>query len=463
MSGEKNRKDWLIYLSLTAAVIFGCYLRLRNIEGGGLWLDEAFSVATSDPDSSAMEVYRHTMKDVHPAFYQIVLWLHYKVFGYAEMSGRYLSAVFGVLLIPCMFCLARQLFDKQVGLISAWLTAGNYFFVYYSQETRSYALLVLLVTLSFVFFIAAFNKPSVRNIFLYTVVVAMLVNTHYFGYLAVVAQVLLFFCTGSKTCFDKKLYFKFILSGFFVFLTVLPGIFYLWENLEKRDSWIKQPLDDFFLNLFNGYFNNLTLSGAVAVLMIIGGVHLVGDNRRRDTLRVLFVWGCVCIVVPYVRSIWFQPVLTDRNLIGLLPPLLMLLAFCISLVKDRVIYWGVVVLIGIFSIVPIHKQNDHSSSQMRVVIKNMGENCSGCLVYSTWPNEMQGYAKVLGMKLKIRSLAEMENDVMSRNHPGNLFVISAHWTPAPPEDEMNKYGFHLAKFSSFGDSSINEYRSNPNN
>ena len=185
-------------VSLGAAMLFGCYLRLHNITVDSLWLDEAFSVATSDPDNSFLDVYKRTLIDVHPAFYQCLLWLFYKAFGFGEMTGRYLSVVFGVLLIPSIFYLGEQLFSKRVGLIAAWLVAINFYLVTYSQETRSYALLVLLTTLSFGLFITATRKSNVLNIVIYTLVSAMLVNTHYFGFLPVAAQALLFFFLWSR-------------------------------------------------------------------------------------------------------------------------------------------------------------------------------------------------------------------------------------------------------------------------
>ncbi|WP_024618025.1 hypothetical protein [Pseudomonas kilonensis] len=40
-----------VYLSLMAAILFGTYLRLRNITEEPLWLDELFSVAVSQPET----------------------------------------------------------------------------------------------------------------------------------------------------------------------------------------------------------------------------------------------------------------------------------------------------------------------------------------------------------------------------------------------------------------------------
>lgn len=105
------------------------------------------------------------MSDVHPPFYQILLWTYYQAVGFGEHTGRYLSAVIGVLLIPSVFLLGRKLFDEQVGLIVAWLAAVNSFLVQYSQETRSYALLSLLTVLSFVIFLRCLSRGRGQDFF----------------------------------------------------------------------------------------------------------------------------------------------------------------------------------------------------------------------------------------------------------------------------------------------------------
>lgn len=146
MKIDLHRERITICLSLTGAMLFGAYLRLRNITEESLWLDELFSVAVSQPENSFSYVFQQTLNDVHPPFFQIVLWVFYKIFGFGEMIGRYLSAAFGIMLIPAIFVLGRQMFDVRVGLYAAWLAAINFYLIVYSQEIRSYELLALLTT-----------------------------------------------------------------------------------------------------------------------------------------------------------------------------------------------------------------------------------------------------------------------------------------------------------------------------
>ncbi|MFP0193689.1 glycosyltransferase family 39 protein [Pseudomonas sp. PHC1] len=462
--------DWRTCFVLGAAVLFGCYLRLHNIELYGLWLDEVFSVTTSDPDNGFVDVYQRTVEDVHPPFYQILLWLWFKVFGYAEVVGRYLSLVFGVLLMPAVFFLGRQLFNTRVGLVCAWLAAVNFYLVAYSTETRSYSLLVLLVVLSFVSFIAALRKPSVLNVAVYALVVAMLVNTHYFGFLPVGSQVGLYFLICGRDAFKKDMIAKFLTAGLFVFLTLIPGALYVVTNLNRRDFWLPVPNDNFFVELFNLYFGNLSLCVVVAVLMIHGLGALIKDDGKRESLWVLVVWSGFCVLVPYVRSLYFQPVLTMRNLIVVLPAILLLLGYGLSLIKERVTFYGVVVVVFCFSMTPLFTDTKpvytfenqfRPNSQMRDAVRVMAEKCSGCSIYSLFFIEFQGYAKILGLPLQVQSLEVMVADIENSRRPLDFFILSTRGIGEPDTDYMKSHGFYLVNNHMIGDSSISEYRSNP--
>jgi uncharacterized membrane protein len=56
--------------------------------------------------------------------------------------------LFGFISIFLIYHLARQLFNRDVGLLSALLMALSLFHIHYSQEARQYALVTLLTLTS---------------------------------------------------------------------------------------------------------------------------------------------------------------------------------------------------------------------------------------------------------------------------------------------------------------------------
>nr|MDQ3936735.1 glycosyltransferase family 39 protein [Actinomycetota bacterium] len=83
-----------------------------------------------------------------PPLYYVLAWLWTQVFGHGEVGMRSLSAVFGTATVPAAWAAGRALASSRVGVAGAALAAVSPLLVWYSQEARSYALLVLLATVS---------------------------------------------------------------------------------------------------------------------------------------------------------------------------------------------------------------------------------------------------------------------------------------------------------------------------
>jgi hypothetical protein len=84
-----------------------------------------------------------------PPLYYMALGGWIQLFGDSEAALRSLSAVASSLAIPLVYILGKELLDRQHGVIAAALFALSPTAVYYAQEARPYALLLLpiLVTL----------------------------------------------------------------------------------------------------------------------------------------------------------------------------------------------------------------------------------------------------------------------------------------------------------------------------
>lgn len=114
------------------------------------------------------------------------LWLH---LGNSEFFIRLLSVIPGVATIVVIYFLGERLFDRRVALTAALLLAIHGSQLTYSQEARSYALLVLLCALSYLFFIFALETSAAKYWLLYVIFSALAVYAHFFAFLIFPAQV----------------------------------------------------------------------------------------------------------------------------------------------------------------------------------------------------------------------------------------------------------------------------------
>jgi uncharacterized membrane protein len=112
--------------------------------------------------------------------YYVLAWFWSKLFGTGEVM-RSLSALFGVATVPVAYVLGATLVTRRVGTILAALVAVNPMLVWYSQEARAYALLVLMSTLSLLFVAQALEHPSRRRLALWALSSALALGSHYFA------------------------------------------------------------------------------------------------------------------------------------------------------------------------------------------------------------------------------------------------------------------------------------------
>jgi len=130
---------------LPAAGIIALAAVLRFVALGqkSLWLDEIMSVRLAQMPSVADTVRAVAAYDVHPPLYPILhhLWMR---LGGGDAFARIPSAVFGVAAVGLVYLLARRLLGERPALAAAALLAVSPYHIYYSQEARHYALVVLL-------------------------------------------------------------------------------------------------------------------------------------------------------------------------------------------------------------------------------------------------------------------------------------------------------------------------------
>lgn len=135
-------------MRLVAALTFLAFaLRLINLGGRNLWLDEAFSAWFSDRSFHYLWTVLPTY-EAHPPFYYSLLKVWRSVFGDSAVALRALSVLFGTLTVPVLMAAA---FEQErlepsehpllrVGLVG-FLGACSPMLMFIGQEARPYALL----------------------------------------------------------------------------------------------------------------------------------------------------------------------------------------------------------------------------------------------------------------------------------------------------------------------------------
>src|SRR5215213_1251902 len=116
-------------------------LRTREL-GVGFWIDEGLSVGIADRPLT--DIPGVLGQDGSPPLYYMLLNVWMSVFGRSEEATHALSVLFAVLAVPAAWWAADVLFGRRAAWMAGALAATNPFLTHYAQETRMYALTVLL-------------------------------------------------------------------------------------------------------------------------------------------------------------------------------------------------------------------------------------------------------------------------------------------------------------------------------
>jgi mannosyltransferase len=171
------RTDWA---AVGAITVLAAAVRLLGLDAKGFWEDEAVSIYLVHMDLGGM---LSTIPDTErtPPLYYLLAWGWTRLFGYGEVGIRSLSVLIGTATVPVAFLAARELISRRAGIVVAALVAVNPLLVWYSQEGRAYALLVLTSALALFFFARALRDPRPRWLALWALCSILAIVAHYFA------------------------------------------------------------------------------------------------------------------------------------------------------------------------------------------------------------------------------------------------------------------------------------------
>jgi mannosyltransferase len=323
---------WLTFFLLLAGATA---LRLAGLTSKPFWFDECFSVEVARID---WRNFLHLLwwREANMTLYYLLLraWLH---FGQSEFYIRSLSVVIAVATIPTIYWLARLLYSERVALIAAALFTFNAYNVRYAQEARSYALFLLLATISSGFLIAWLREPGGRNRLGYILSSVLAVYAHFYAWLLVVTHWLVLSRLGSPdlgpghdwAAASKQMRRAWKIIG----VASLPLLVFVAKTGAGPIRWIQRPglhdVLEFFEHLAGSESWPLFVFYGAACIVAIApvGRRLWARDRNWETWRVQFliVWLLFPVVLTVLLSV-ARPVFLGRYMIFCLPPLVILAA-----------------------------------------------------------------------------------------------------------------------------------------
>jgi mannosyltransferase len=182
---EAPVRRWAIVAAIAGLTVAAAAVRFASLGVQSFHHDEVITVMRVIPGSFGHMLHEVKVSESNPPLYYVLAWGWTHVFGRDEWGIRSLSALVGTLTVPVGYAIGRQLASRRVGLILMALLAFNPMLIWYSQEARSYALLVLFGALSFLFFVRALDTRRGRDLAFWAIASALALGSHYFAFFAV--------------------------------------------------------------------------------------------------------------------------------------------------------------------------------------------------------------------------------------------------------------------------------------
>lgn len=136
---------------LCAILLLAFTLRLTHLGAMSIWWDESLSWDRATQDlpailSNTIRIQNVETHDLHPPLYFVLLHFAVLALGVSEFALRVLSTFANLLTLALLYPLTRTIAGRRrvpVGLLTVLFAALSPFYVWYSQEARPYALVLL--------------------------------------------------------------------------------------------------------------------------------------------------------------------------------------------------------------------------------------------------------------------------------------------------------------------------------
>jgi uncharacterized membrane protein len=427
MTGKRYGYIFLLLLILTVASALRFYgLSLQSLEN-----DEIAAIIINTRDTFKQTLVDWLINDLNPPLYSALHFVVIRLFGNAEWVVRLPSAIAGLLSIGGLYALGHLLFSRKEGLVAAAIATVLWIHMYYSQQARSYALLLACCSWMLYFWfrylraIDGNDRGSRINSYCLSLCLLVMALLHYYG-MALAGLVglvtLIRGIVGRKPI--KRLLVPFIPTA----LLIILFIYKLFLPSPWFSQWLTAPSLVQVALVFPWFFNG---SAAIAILSVVFSLYalFVRSEKKKGLSKLLraiepvSLLACL-IVVPLIMTFAFshlvKPLFQQRYLLIVLPPLIILTArgLIVLLRKESLQVMAIVLILIlgtgdlIFRTQYYTKPNRDQFREAAQLVTDHWNLYPGVIITCTWNTGYYDYYfKRLGFEHRVAALAAEAEDV----------------------------------------------------
>lgn len=311
----------------------GILLRVYYINVPPLWYDENFTLLLAR--SSFRQMIDATMGDVHPPLWYLIEWaLFHLVPNAPAWAVRIPALIFSIATLPMYVMVMRQLgISPKVTLAAFCMLAVLPFQLWYAQEGRMYAMLEFLVLFTL------WSALTRKYILLFIGSLMMLYTQNYGAfYIAAIALTILF----RERSYVFNWHMSATISAVVLWLPWLSVIVNQAKGIDDRYWIVANNLGSILTILYKLFFaasvpSDLFFASYMVVFssIILGSIAFIRSRHPARLTVAIMVF--VPLLIAWIITILWQPILLFRAFIGISPFIYILTAWSFEddSIKDR--------------------------------------------------------------------------------------------------------------------------------
>ncbi len=336
-------------LALGLFVAYLC-LAFYKIGVNGLWYDECFSIYLGK--ASIDEILHYSLyEDTNPPLYLIIMHYWNHLFGESEAALRSVSAIASSLACSIFFLFALRFFNWQTALFTVLLYITSNELYYYSQEGRTYGLVLLFTVLSNFAFMSLIEKPSWYTALLVGIFNITVFYLHTLGCINMFGQGLLALILGFKLELFKQKNKSFLgyplkfITYFLASYLVFVVLFWPWHERffgiitqGTKGFWLQKPTFVEYKQVLYDFYNaDYLFYVAFGSILLLSVLLLVFKKLREDSFNIKYLL-IPLIIGPILFHVDFfaasiTPIFLKRYILFTLLGFVLLFAYLVSSIK----------------------------------------------------------------------------------------------------------------------------------
>lgn len=439
-----NLYNCLLWLFVFVAIFVKCY----KIDSRSFSLDELYAVcAALEPDYHKF-LQNWVLYDSNPPLYYFFLRFWLKIFPATEFWARFPSVIF-VLLASCFFINGiRKRFHHGEWKSLLLLVGCSYSFLFFAQEARAYAMLLLFTVLQLLCFIDLLQpqeKNFRRKLWCFAVFSILSSYTHYTGILvSALLFGILIVCHYKRSSILKKL----IAAVFISFAAGLLWLPYFWIILKIDKSFLIDQdftiVKEIISMLFFGYstigkYASIAVLAALPLLVYFSWPQILKIRSAHSIILLLALFFVLIIALsPIIPYFYYY-----RHYIILVPVVLLAIAVLLSFVDLSKSAQNILIVAAIIIVVSegaTHYKSKREEWRQAVayIIKSNGSQHSKVIVIGEpWEKTHLKYLQIdpgyLNLAIRKKTFYQYYFDRFDKKHQLELVVLR------PDKEQIQNY------------------------